>query len=161
MSTSCSGELKIYHFLPKFCNLPEMNEEYSYIFYTFFKNLQEMKEKPPWYQFEIYHMYELYGCSIPIYPLQRIFYPQNLACTPKNDEVPYMLLNIEGIKIRNETKCTPYFKMKWEPWAEIILMRGHNTCFYGAIWKKKEIEIITCIKVPLILLFDTFPHLLG
>ena len=23
-----------------------MNEEYSYIFYTFFKNLQEMKEKP-------------------------------------------------------------------------------------------------------------------
>ena len=35
------------HFLPKFWNLPEMNEEYSYIFYTFFKNLQEMKEKPP------------------------------------------------------------------------------------------------------------------
>ena len=35
-----------------------MNEEYSYIFYTFFKNLQEMKEKPPWYHFEIYHMYE-------------------------------------------------------------------------------------------------------
>ena len=35
-----------------------MNEEYSYIFYTFFKNLQEMKEKPPWCLFEIYHMYE-------------------------------------------------------------------------------------------------------
>ena len=34
-----------------------MNEEYSYIFYTFFKNLQEMKEKPPWCLFEIYHMY--------------------------------------------------------------------------------------------------------
>ena len=36
--------------------------------------------------------------SIPIYPLQRVFYPQNLVCTPKNDEVPYMLLYIEGTK---------------------------------------------------------------
>ena len=35
-----------------------MNEEYSYIFYTFLKNLQEMKEKPPWCLYEIYHMYE-------------------------------------------------------------------------------------------------------
>ena len=35
-------------------NLPEMNEEYSFIFYTFFKNLQEMKEKPPWCLFEIF-----------------------------------------------------------------------------------------------------------
>ena len=34
-----------------------MSEENSYIFYTFFKNLQEMKEKPPWCLFEIYHMY--------------------------------------------------------------------------------------------------------
>ena len=34
-----------------------MNEEFSYIFNTLFKNLQEMKEKPPWYHFEIYHMY--------------------------------------------------------------------------------------------------------
>ena len=54
--------------------------------------------------------------SIPIYPLQRVFYPQNLACTPKNDEVPYMLLYIEGTKIRNKTKCTPNFKLQWEPW---------------------------------------------
>ena len=53
--------------------------------------------------------------SIPIYPLQRIFYPQNLACTPKNDEVPYMLLYIVGTKISNKTKCTPNFKMQWEP----------------------------------------------
>ena len=35
------------------------------------------------------------------------FYPQNLACTPKNDEAPYMLLYIEGTKIMNKTKCTP------------------------------------------------------
>ena len=27
-----------------------------YIVYTFFKNLQEMKEKPPWCLFEIYHI---------------------------------------------------------------------------------------------------------
>ena len=45
--------------------------------------------------------------SIPIYRLQRVFYPQNLACTPKNDEAPYMLLYIEVTKIRNKTKCTP------------------------------------------------------
>ena len=37
---------EIYPFLPKFWNLPEMNEENSYMFYTFFKNLQEMEEKP-------------------------------------------------------------------------------------------------------------------
>ena len=34
------------------------------------------------------------------------FLPQNLTCTPKNDEVPYMVLYIEG---------TPNFKMQWEP----------------------------------------------
>ena len=45
--------------------------------------------------------------SIPIYPLQRVFYPQNLACTPQNDEVAYMLLCTEGTKISNKTKCTP------------------------------------------------------
>ena len=43
------------------------------------------------------------------------FYPQNLACTPKNDEVPYMLLYIEGTKIRIKTKCIPNFKMQWNP----------------------------------------------
>ena len=35
-----------------------MNVEYSYIFYTFFKNLQEMKVKPPLCLFKIYHMYD-------------------------------------------------------------------------------------------------------
>ena len=49
----------------------------------------------------------LNACSIPIYPLQRVFYPQNLACTPKNDEMSYMPLYIKGTKIRNKTKCTP------------------------------------------------------
>ena len=40
-----------------------MNEEYSYIFYTFFKNLQEMKQKPPWCLFEIYHVYAAKGTN--------------------------------------------------------------------------------------------------
>ena len=31
--------------------------------------------------------------SIPIYPLQRVFYPQTLACAPKNDEVPYVAIH--------------------------------------------------------------------
>ena len=38
---------KMYHFLTKIQNLPEMNQEFSYIFYTFFKNLPEMEEKSP------------------------------------------------------------------------------------------------------------------
>ena len=38
---------KMYHFLTKTQNLPEMNQEFSYIFYTFFKNLPEMEEKSP------------------------------------------------------------------------------------------------------------------
>ena len=29
-----------------------------------------------------------------------------------------MLLYIEGTKIRNKTKCTPNFKMQWEPCKE-------------------------------------------
>ena len=39
MSRKISSE--IYHFLPKFWNRPHLNEEFSYIFYTFF-------HKPPW-----------------------------------------------------------------------------------------------------------------
>ena len=38
---------KMYHFFNKNSNLPEMNQEFSYIFYTFSKNLPEMKEKSP------------------------------------------------------------------------------------------------------------------
>ena len=34
---------KTYHFLPNFWNLPHVNEEFSYIFYTFLINLPEMK----------------------------------------------------------------------------------------------------------------------
>ena len=63
-------------------------------------------------------MKKVFFHSIPIYPLQRVFYPQNLACTPKNDEVPYTLLYIEGTKIRNKTKCTPDFKMQREPCSD-------------------------------------------
>ena len=38
---------KIYHFFEKIQDLPEMNQEFSYIFFTFFKNLPEMEEKSP------------------------------------------------------------------------------------------------------------------
>ena len=46
LCTSCSRAKKN-HFLTKIQNLPEMNQEFSYIFYTFFKNLPEMEEKSP------------------------------------------------------------------------------------------------------------------
>ena len=34
-----------------------MNQEFSYIFYTFFKNLPEMEEKSPWFLSQTHHMY--------------------------------------------------------------------------------------------------------
>ena len=36
---------------------------------------------------------------VPIYPLLRVFYPQNLPCTPRIDGSLYMLLYIGGTKI--------------------------------------------------------------
>ena len=48
---------KTYHFLPKFWNLPDVPEKCSYIFYTFFINLKEMKGQSPWSPFGTNHMY--------------------------------------------------------------------------------------------------------
>ena len=59
-------------------------------------------------------MKKVFFHSIPIYPLQRVFYPPNLACTPKNDEVPYTLLYIEGTKKGIRPNVPPIFKMQWE-----------------------------------------------
>ena len=53
-----------------------MKEEYSYISYPFFNNLQEMKEKPPRCLFEIYHMYAL-GSFL-------FWQPKQLGKTPLN-----------------------------------------------------------------------------
>ena len=53
--------------------------------------------------------------SIPIYPLQRVFYPQNLPCTPKIEGILYMLLYIGGTKVWKKSYCTLSFKMQWEP----------------------------------------------
>ena len=49
--------LKCTTFLTKNQNLPEMYQEFPYIFYTFFKNLPEMEEKSPWFLFQTHHMY--------------------------------------------------------------------------------------------------------
>ena len=49
---------KTYHFLPKCWNLLHLNERFSYIFYTFFINLTEMKGKSPWSRFETCHMFD-------------------------------------------------------------------------------------------------------
>ena len=53
----CKKSSKMYHFLHKIQNLPEMNQEFSYIFYTFLKNLPEMEEKSPSFHFQTHHMY--------------------------------------------------------------------------------------------------------
>ena len=54
----CKNSSKMYHFLNKIQNLPEMNQEFSCMFYTFFKNLPEMEEKSPSFHFQTQHMYE-------------------------------------------------------------------------------------------------------
>ena len=54
-------------------------------------------------------------CSMPIYPLQRVFYPQNRPCTPKSVGTFYM----QGYKVKEKTAivphCTPSFKTQWAP----------------------------------------------
>ena len=60
----CKNSSKMYHFLNKIQNLPEMNQEFSYIFYTFLKNLPEMEEKSPSFHFQTHHMYVKYTITI-------------------------------------------------------------------------------------------------
>ena len=70
-------------------------------------------------------------------PTEGFFTPQILACTPKTDEVPYMLLYTENsTKIKNKTKCTPNFKMQWEPCSLIFVepacFKMRQCCYYFA-----------------------------
>ena len=45
-------------------------------------------------------------CSMPIYPLQRVFYPQNRPCTPKIVGTFYM----QGYKVKEKnSNCTPLY----------------------------------------------------
>ena len=37
-----------------------------------------------------------------------------------------MLLYIEGTKIKKKTKCTPNFKMQWEPWLKFSVASVKN-----------------------------------
>ena len=52
---------------------------------------------------------------MPIYPLQRVFYPQNSPCNPKIVGTFYM----QGYKVKEKTAivphCTPSFKTQWAP----------------------------------------------
>ena len=49
---------KTYKFLQNFWNLPHLEEEFSYIFNTFFINLPEMEGKSPWCPFETSHVWK-------------------------------------------------------------------------------------------------------
>jgi hypothetical protein len=42
-------------------------------------------------------------CSMPIYPLQRVFYPQNRPCTSKIVGTFYM----QGYKVKEKTAIVP------------------------------------------------------
>jgi hypothetical protein len=42
--------------------------------------------------------------SMPIYPLQRVFYPQNRPCTPKIVGTFYM----QGYKVKEKTAIVPH-----------------------------------------------------
>jgi DNA-binding winged helix-turn-helix (wHTH) protein len=52
---------------------------------------------------------------MPIYPLRRVFYPQNRPCTPTIVRTLYM----QGYKVKEKTAivphCTPSFKTQWAP----------------------------------------------
>ena len=52
---------------------------------------------------------------MPIYPLQRVFDPQNRPSTPKIVGTFYM----QGYKVKEKTAivshCTPSFKTQWAP----------------------------------------------
>ena len=49
--------------------------------------------------------------SIPILPLQRVFYPKNWSCTPKIEGLLYMLLYVGEKRLM----YTLNFKIQWEP----------------------------------------------
>ena len=65
-------------------------------------------------------------------PSAEAFYPQNVLCTCKIEGTLYMLLYIAGTKIRKRSKCTPNFKMQWEPcvrWSTHPLYTGQYSGF--------------------------------
>ena len=47
--------------------------------------------------------------SIPIYPLQRVFYPKNLSCTPKIRESLYAAIHL-GYKNNKTEQIYPQFQ---------------------------------------------------
>jgi hypothetical protein len=65
-------------------------------------------------------VHDLYcNYSMPIYPLQSVFYPQNRPCIPKIVGTFYM----QGYKVKDKTAivphCTPSFKTQWAPWTRL------------------------------------------
>jgi hypothetical protein len=75
--------------------------------------------------------------SMPIYPLQRVFDPQNRPCTPKIVGTFYM----KGYKVKEKTAivphCTSSFKTQWAPCLGFIAFKTLRTMkFYvaGQVW---------------------------
>ena len=74
-------------------------------------------------------------CSMPIYLLQRVFYPQNRPCTPKIVGTFYM----QGYKVKEKTAilpyCTPSFNTQWAPWhVQNVLRKSAWESIWWQLW---------------------------
>ena len=62
-------------------------------------------------------MYGNQHSHLHMYPLQRVFYPQNLPCTPKKlSPSLYMMLYVEGAEIRKCANVPQISKCRGNPW---------------------------------------------
>ena len=75
----------------KILNLPHLIEECSYMFFTFFINLPEMKGKSPRCSFETYHLYA------DEYPQHMFFYGEIMKIFPKlSSNTHHIYFSIQG-----------------------------------------------------------------
>jgi hypothetical protein len=81
---------------------------------------------------------------MPIYPLQRVFYPQNRPCTPKIVGTFYM----QGYKVKEKTAivphCTPSFKTQWAPWDNKMIYYLLVNCISGVIVSMLTTSVVDC-----------------
>jgi hypothetical protein len=75
--------------------------------------------------------------SMPIYPLQRVFYPQNRPCTPQIVGTFYM----QGYKVKEKTAivphCTPSFKTHWAPCVKWVVVGEYGLIREGLLYLEK------------------------
>ena len=96
--------------------------------------------------------------SMPINPLQRVFYPQNRPCTPKIVGTFYM----QGYKVKEKTEivphCAPSFKTQWAPWSIVFIFKIFSMVGLPKIFRHVFFwtRHINCYKYPYNLVYAAF-----